>query len=400
MRAISTPRTRCRSVAASRNGRPIYVISNQIRAPRRAAALRAGARRRAEVAPARRGPRRLRLRPRQPRRPQPARGGRAPASTRRRRPGNQRYMPSRGLPEVRAGDLRLVRAPYGVTLRSRERGGGHHRLEGGHRAPAAGARRARRLRAGARSRLSDPPLRRRHRRRRAGAGRDRPGTRCLRRDRGGARARAAHAQGADRQLPAQPHQRRRRSRRSYEKVVALAQREKLWVISDLAYADLLLRRPARAQHLPGAGRARRGGRVLHRLEELLDARLAGRLLRRQPRPGGRRWPPSRATSTTASSRPAQLAAATALARCDADVAANRELYRHRAACCATALRGGGLAGAAARGDDVRLGAAARQRARTLGSVGFASELLREGRRGGGARASASAPAARVTSASR
>ena len=39
---------------------------------------------------------------------------------------------------------------------------------------------------------------------------DRPGTRRLRRDRDRVRALAAQAQGADRQLPAQPHQRRRR----------------------------------------------------------------------------------------------------------------------------------------------------------------------------------------------
>ena len=85
-------------------------------------------------------------------------------------PGFQRYMPSRGLPELRAGDLRLVPAALRPGLRPRPRGGGHHRLEGGHRPPAAGAGGAGRLRAGARSRLSHPPLRRGHRRRRAGAG--------------------------------------------------------------------------------------------------------------------------------------------------------------------------------------------------------------------------------------
>ena len=134
------------------------------------------------------------------------------------RPGNQRYMPSRGLPEARQAICDWYARRYGqtfdpdgeavVTLGAKEGlahlllaivGPGDCVLSPDPCYP-------------------DSPLRRHHRGRRAGAGRDRPGTRRLRGDRRGARARAAQAQGADRQLPAQPDQRGRRpgasSRRS------------------------------------------------------------------------------------------------------------------------------------------------------------------------------------------
>ena len=126
-------------------------------------------------------------------------------------PGNQRYMPSRGVLEARKAICDWYARKYGqsfdpdgeavVTLGAKE-GLAHLLLA------IVGAGR---LRAVARPVLSDSPFRRQHRGRRAGAGRDRTGTRRLRRDRKGARARAAQAQGPDRQLPAQPDQRRRRS---------------------------------------------------------------------------------------------------------------------------------------------------------------------------------------------
>jgi alanine-synthesizing transaminase len=114
----------------------------------------------------------------------------------------------------------------------------------------------------------------------------------------------------------------------YEKVVALAKREKLWVISDLAYADLLHDgRPAPSIfQVPGArdvavefftvskSYSMPGWRVgfcvggaglvgaLSTIKGYLDYGMFG---------------------------PTQLAAATALTSCDADVAANREKYKHR-----------------------------------------------------------------------
>lgn len=116
----------------------------------------------------------------------------------------------------------------------------------------------------------------------------------------------------------------------FEKVVALARRESLWVISDLAYADLLHDgQPAPSIfQVPGArdlavefftvskSYSMPGWRVgfcvgsstlvgaLTGIKGYLDYGIFG---------------------------PAQLAAATALGSCDADVAANRNLYRHRAA---------------------------------------------------------------------
>ena len=98
--------------------------------------------------------------------------------------------------------------------------------------------------------------------------------------------------------------------------------------------------------------------------------------------------------------PAQLAAATALASCDADVAANRALYKHRAALLCDGLRGGRLAGPAPRGLDVRLGAAARAPGRPPWARS-ASPPSCSRRPGSPWRpASASGPAGRATSASR
>ncbi|MDB4979872.1 MAG: aminotransferase class [Myxococcales bacterium] len=114
----------------------------------------------------------------------------------------------------------------------------------------------------------------------------------------------------------------------YEKVVALAKREKLWVISDLAYADLLHDgRPAPSIfQVPGArdvavefftvskSYSMPGWRVgfcvgnralvgaLTTIKGYLDYGMFG---------------------------PTQLAAATALSSCDADVVENRERYKHR-----------------------------------------------------------------------
>jgi alanine-synthesizing transaminase len=126
----------------------------------------------------------------------------------------------------------------------------------------------------------------------------------------------------------------------FEKVVALARRESLWVISDLAYADLVHDgRPAPSIfQVPGARElavefftvsksySMPGWRVgfcvgsrtlvgaLTTIKGYLDYGIFG---------------------------PAQLAAATALGSCDADVASNRALYKHRAALLCDALGAAG-----------------------------------------------------------
>jgi alanine-synthesizing transaminase len=127
----------------------------------------------------------------------------------------------------------------------------------------------------------------------------------------------------------------------FEKVVALARRESLWVISDLAYADLVHDgRPAPSIfQVPGARElavefftvsksySMPGWRVgfcvgnsalvgaLATIKGYLDYGIFG---------------------------PVQLAAATALSpACDADVASNRALYKHRASLLCDALAAAG-----------------------------------------------------------
>src|SRR4051812_33991078 len=116
----------------------------------------------------------------------------------------------------------------------------------------------------------------------------------------------------------------------YEKVVALAKREGLWVISDLAYADLV-----------------HDGRPAPSIFQVAGARdLAVEFFtvsKSYSMPGWRvgfcvgNRPLVGALSTIKGYldygifAPAQLAAATALASCDADVAANRERYKQRTA---------------------------------------------------------------------
>jgi alanine-synthesizing transaminase len=163
----------------------------------------------------------------------------------------------------------------------------------------------------------------------------------------------------------------------YEKVVALAKREKLWVVSDLAYADLLHDgRPAPSIfQVPGArdvavefftvskSYSMPGWRVgfcvgnralvgaLTTIKGYLDYGMFG---------------------------PTQLAAATALTSCDADVVENRERYKHR-----SKLLVDGLAKA---GWHVPLPTASMfvwapvpKSHAPLGAVGFASALLEQAR---------------------
>ncbi len=166
----------------------------------------------------------------------------------------------------------------------------------------------------------------------------------------------------------------------FEKVVALAKRESLWVISDLAYADLVHDgRPAPSIFaVPGArdlavefftvskSYSMPGWRVgfcvgnrtlvgaLGTIKGYLDYGMFG---------------------------PTQLAAATALSpACDADVAANRDLYKHR-----TALLCDGLAAAGwpvpRPSASMFVWAPLPARAQKLGqgAVAFATELLEKAR---------------------
>jgi len=112
----------------------------------------------------------------------------------------------------------------------------------------------------------------------------------------------------------------------YDKVVALAKREEMWVISDLAYADLMhdgRQAPSIFQVRPRATSPSRCSRVF---EELFDARW---------RVGfcvGNRELVGALTSIKGyldygMFRAHAARGGTALASCDADVVANRERYR-------------------------------------------------------------------------
>jgi alanine-synthesizing transaminase len=163
----------------------------------------------------------------------------------------------------------------------------------------------------------------------------------------------------------------------YEKVVALAKREGLWVISDLAYADLVHDgRPAPSIfQVPGArdlavefftvskSYSMPGWRVgfcvgnrtlvgaLTTIKGYLDYGIYG---------------------------PAQLAAATALTSCDADVAANRERYRQRTALLIRGLAAAGWPVPAPTASMFVWAPLPASHAK-LGAVAFASALLEKAR---------------------
>jgi alanine-synthesizing transaminase len=160
----------------------------------------------------------------------------------------------------------------------------------------------------------------------------------------------------------------------FEKVVALARRESLWVISDLAYADLVHDgRPAPSIFQVQGGRdvavefftvsksySMPGWRVgfgvgnrtligaLATIKGYLDYGIFA---------------------------PAQLAAATALSQaCDADVAANRELYKQRARLLCEGLAGAGWP-VPRPVASMFVWAPLPARAAAMGAVRFAGELL-------------------------
>jgi alanine-synthesizing transaminase len=163
----------------------------------------------------------------------------------------------------------------------------------------------------------------------------------------------------------------------YEKVVALAKREKLWVISDLAYADLLHDgRPAPSIfQVPGAREVAVEFFTVSKSYSMPGWRVGFCV-------GSRALVGALTTIKGyldyGTFAPTQLAAATALASCDADVVANRERYKHRAKLLVDGL--------AAAGWSVSLPVASMfvwapvpKSHAHLGAVGFASALLEHAR---------------------
>src|SRR6478672_1645216 len=159
----------------------------------------------------------------------------------------------------------------------------------------------------------------------------------------------------------------------YEKVVALAKRESLWVISDLAYADLM----HDGQPAPS----------IFQVDGARDVAVEFFTVSKSySMPGwrvgfcvGNRALVGALTNIKGyldygSFAPVQMAAATALSSCDGDVAENRAVYKHRAALLCTELE--------AVGWSVPLPVASMfvwaplpPQAADLGAVKFASELL-------------------------
>ena len=75
----------------------------------------------------------------------------------------------------------------------------------------------------------------------------------------------------------------------YEKVVAFAREHDLWVISDLAYAEIYFGETPTPSILQVPGGARRGGRVHLHVQDLFDGGLADRLRGRQRRADRALW---------------------------------------------------------------------------------------------------------------
>jgi alanine-synthesizing transaminase len=161
--------------------------------------------------------------------------------------------------------------------------------------------------------------------------------------------------------------------RFYERVVELARREQLWVISDLAYADLCFDdKPAPSIfQVQGARDVAVEFFTVSKSYSMPGWRV-GFCVGNPDLVGG--LITIKGYLDYGSFAPGQLAAATALSSCDADVAKNRAVYKHRAQVLGEALRAAGWAVAAPQAT-MFLWAPIPERFRDKGSVGFAAELL-------------------------
>jgi alanine-synthesizing transaminase len=161
--------------------------------------------------------------------------------------------------------------------------------------------------------------------------------------------------------------------RFYERVVELAKREQLWVISDLAYADLCFDdKPAPSIfQVKGARDVAVEFFTVSKSYSMPGWRV-GFCVGNPDLVGG--LITIKGYLDYGSFAPTQLAAATALGSCDADMVKNREVYKHRAQVLGDALGAAGWA-IAAPAATMFLWAPIPERHRQKGSVDFASELL-------------------------
>jgi alanine-synthesizing transaminase len=159
----------------------------------------------------------------------------------------------------------------------------------------------------------------------------------------------------------------------YEKVVALAKRESLWVISDLAYADLCFDdKPAPSIFQVAGARDLAVEFFTVSKSYSMPGWRVGFCVGNPGLVGG--LATIKGYMDYGSFAPTQLAAATALSVCDEDVRANRETYRHRAEVLCQALRD---AGWPVRPPEATMfvWAPIPQKYVELGAVSFAAELL-------------------------
>lgn len=162
----------------------------------------------------------------------------------------------------------------------------------------------------------------------------------------------------------------------YEKVVALAKREGMWVISDLAYADLRFDgtpSPSIFQ-VPGARDLAVEFFTVSKSYSMPGWRV-GFCVGNADLVGG--LGTLKGYMDYGSFAPTQLAAATALTSCDADVAANRDLYRRRADVLVAGLRGAGWEVTPPIAT-MFVWAPLPPSHAAMGAVGFAAELLEKG----------------------
>jgi alanine-synthesizing transaminase len=162
----------------------------------------------------------------------------------------------------------------------------------------------------------------------------------------------------------------------YQRVVELALQHKLWVISDLAYADLAFDVPP-GRPAPSIFQAPRSREVAVEFFTVsksysMPGWRVGFCVGNPDLVGG--LTTMKGYMDYGIFAPNQLAAATALESCAADAEANCAVYRHRAEVLTQVLGDAGWPVAAPRAT-MFLWARVPDRFRELGALGFASELL-------------------------
>jgi alanine-synthesizing transaminase len=159
----------------------------------------------------------------------------------------------------------------------------------------------------------------------------------------------------------------------YRRVVELARREKLWVISDLAYADLGFDgQPAPSIFLVEGAREVAIEFFTVSKSYSMPGWRVGFGVGNPDLVGG--LTTIKGYLDYGAFAPTQLAAATALGTCDREVAENRTMYRSRAAVLTAALNDAGWPVTAPQAT-MFLWAPIPERFRAMGAVDFAAELL-------------------------